>query len=191
MDTLEKIKIIIKSSSSSSSSSRFLKDVMESGVLHGRFTEKQTAIIDRMFENSQKAVSTPKKYALGEIQLKEESKCWDCADSGFVRLKRLENYESWAKFKTGSAPCHCLRGKELIEAGLRKKERVDFGPQFGERWKKSYEIIPEYTELSGIFTRDHDEDDVASNRKTNRELDTPLPSHEGHPSVQNKKPGYF
>lgn len=83
-----------------------------------------------------------RQYALGEIQPKEIAKCWDCGDSGFIRLKRKENFEEWAKWQTGSAPCYCFRGKQLIEAGKRNpKGPIDFGPQFNDRWKNSYEII--------------------------------------------------
>lgn len=76
-----------------------------------------------------------RKYALGELQPREIAKCQDCLDSGFIRLNS-ENV-------IGSAPCHCHRGKMLIEAGKRKnKNPINLGPQFNETWLKGYTIEP-------------------------------------------------
>lgn len=86
-----------------------------------------------------------REHALGEIQPKEIARCWDCADSGFIRLQRIDSYEAWAKFETGSAPCHCSRGKELIlKAKQKAKNPTELGPQFNDDWKKIYKIMPEY-----------------------------------------------
>lgn len=83
-----------------------------------------------------------KKYKLGDVHPIETSQCLDCRDSGFIRLVRKPEFEKWARYWSGSAPCHCHRGKELIEAGSRRpREPIDFGPQFGEHWKTSYEIL--------------------------------------------------
>jgi hypothetical protein len=89
--------------------------------------------------------NTKRKYSLGEIQPREIAQCFDCGDSGFIRLKRNETFETWAVWETGSAPCHCYRGKMLIDAGQRKpKNPIDLGPQFGEHWKNSYTVLAEY-----------------------------------------------
>lgn len=82
-----------------------------------------------------------KSKALGEIRLRSEAKCHDCADSGFIRLSRLPAHEPWAKYLDGSAPCHCHRGRQLIEAGRRLKEPHDFGPQYSDHWSRSYRIL--------------------------------------------------
>lgn len=95
-----------------------------------------------------------KRYSLGELQPKEIAKCWDCADSGFIRLERLEKFDKWARWHSGSAPCHCHRGKQLIDAGKRMKRPIDFGPQFNNSWLSSYKIINEYEELSGVISND-------------------------------------
>jgi len=78
---------------------------------------------------------------LGEMRPLVEANCKDCCDSGFIRLHRSEGAETWAKWAVGSAPCHCVRGAELIEAAKRKR-KVDLGPQFADHWLKSYSIIP-------------------------------------------------
>lgn len=85
-------------------------------------------------------------YSFGEIQPKEIAKCWDCGDSGFIRLTRKQVFEAWARWATASAPCHCPRGIELIEMGKRTKSSHDFGIQFSELWLNSYEINPAYGE---------------------------------------------
>lgn len=83
------------------------------------------------------------RYSLGEVQPREIAQCRDCADSGFIRLKRIDTHEDWARWHAGSAPCHCHRGRMVIEAGQRKpKHPIDFGPQFSESWLKSYSIVP-------------------------------------------------
>ncbi len=80
-----------------------------------------------------------KRYALGETQPREIARCHDCMDSGFIRLTRNETFEPWAKWESGSAPCHCHRGKMLIEAGKRKpKDPIDLGAQFNDSWLRSY-----------------------------------------------------
>ena len=86
-----------------------------------------------------------RKFALGEIQPSDKAKCWDCGDSGFVRLVRNETFAPWAKWSSGSAPCHCLRGRDLIAAGKRMRPSpVDFGPQFSDDWHSSYSINPSW-----------------------------------------------
>lgn len=87
-----------------------------------------------------------RNYALGEVKPFEEAHCKDCGDSGLIRLQRKYGHDEWARYDSGSAPCHCHRGAELIEAGKRRaKEPIDFGPQFGEHWLKSYGIVSSYT----------------------------------------------
>lgn len=88
---------------------------------------------------SQNKSSTQRKYFLGDIQPREMANCFDCADSGFVRLKRVDGHEAWAKFETGSAPCHCERG-----AMVSRNVKYNLGPQFNDNWKRSYEILSEY-----------------------------------------------
>lgn len=86
-----------------------------------------------------------KKYAYGDIQPKEIAQCWDCGDSGFIRILRNEVYEAWAKCAHGSAPCHCARGRGAIEAAARiPKGPIDLGPQFNNSWLKSYSKMPAY-----------------------------------------------
>lgn len=84
------------------------------------------------------------KYALGDIQPPALAQCLDCRDSGFVRLVRLPQFETWAKWDSGSTPCHCGRGRELInKAKARAKNPFTLGPQFGDHWRKSYSIARE------------------------------------------------
>ncbi len=91
---------------------------------------------------SKEALSSgKKKFHLGEIQPKEIAKCHDCGDSGFIRLVRNEEFEDWAKWERGSAPCHCDRGRQVS-----RSKKYDFGPQFSERWEKSYSVISSYPE---------------------------------------------
>jgi hypothetical protein len=97
-------------------------------------------------------------YALGEIQPIDMAKCWDCGDSGFIRLRRKPTFDKWAKWDIGSAPCHCTRGWQLIETGLRRKVPLDFGSQFSDYWRNSYEVMPAY---SGHTTVTNDERDPA------------------------------
>lgn len=85
-----------------------------------------------------------KDYALGEIKPQELAICMDCGDSGFIRLSRKPQYDSWAKWDIGSAPCHCPRGWQLIEAGLRRKQPIELGPQFNDFWRSSYDVMPAY-----------------------------------------------
>jgi hypothetical protein len=81
-----------------------------------------------------------KRYFLGEIQPKAIAKCFDCGDSGFIELKRKPEHEEWAKWGSGSAPCHCARGKLVSE-----NKKHELGPQFSDRWRSSYTVIPAYT----------------------------------------------
>lgn len=78
------------------------------------------------------------RFALGEAQ--ENPICFDCRDSGFVELVRKTEYEPWATWQSGSAPCHCVRGEQLIAAGKRQKHPTHFGPQFSDAWRTSYSI---------------------------------------------------
>lgn len=88
-----------------------------------------------------------KQYALGEVQPQNIAKCWDCGDSGFIRLRRNQEHDEWAKWHIGSAPCHCYRGRDLIAAAKRmKKGPTDLGPQFSDNWKKSYTVLPTWPE---------------------------------------------
>ncbi len=132
-------------------------------MVHGHDYAVMIYVVDMFIRNAKSAplpaefaeaigkVSTgSKKYALGEIQPREIAKCHDCADSGFIRLERNETFEKWAKWITGSAPCHCDRGRLLIAAGTRTKPTpTDFGPQFAEHWLKSYSIVPSYPDGPG------------------------------------------
>ncbi len=86
-----------------------------------------------------------RRYALGEIQPQEIARCLDCGDSGFVRLTRKDGAAAWAKWATGSAPCHCGRGRELLfKAANRAKGPLDLGPQFSQAWESSYAVVPAY-----------------------------------------------
>lgn len=80
-----------------------------------------------------------KTYALGELQPRETCRCLDCADSGFIRLERIAGHQAWAKFETGSAPCHCDRG-----ALISRNQKYNLGPQFNDAWRSSYKILPAY-----------------------------------------------
>ncbi len=91
------------------------------------------------------ARSSGRKYALGEIKPREICKCFDCADSGFVHVIRIDGHDEWAKWENGSASCHCPSGRELIAAAKRMKSPTDLGSQFSEHWKKSYRISPEFS----------------------------------------------
>lgn len=104
--------------------------------------ESKTAPLPVNFFEAVKAESGagPKRYALGEIKPKELAQCLDCGDSGFIRLERKDEFEEWAKWQIGSAPCACYRGRELVESG----RKHNFGPRFNEEWKKSYKIISVY-----------------------------------------------
>lgn len=90
---------------------------------------------------SEATKGSQKKYALGDLQPKEIASCRDCADSGFIRLLRNKEYDEWAKWQCGSAPCHCYRGKALGIAAKKAKSSCDLGPQFGEHWRKSYSVL--------------------------------------------------
>jgi hypothetical protein len=103
--------------------------------------------VDFALAASEATKGRTRKFALGELQPQEVASCWDCADSGFIRVKRNETFEEWAKYDFGSAPCHCTRGALLIEAGKRlPRNPIDFGGQFDETWKKSYTVMPAYGE---------------------------------------------
>lgn len=91
-----------------------------------------------------------RKYSLGEIQPEEICKCFDCGDSGFVRVIRKPQFEEWAKWNAGSAPCHCDRGEKLIEAAKRQKSPTDLGGQFSEHWMQSYSVMPAHGHPQGI-----------------------------------------
>jgi hypothetical protein len=75
-----------------------------------------------------------KRYALGEIQPREIARCWDCGDSGFLQFTNQRC--------SGSCPCHCIRGEQLIEAGKRMRSPTDFGPQYRDEW--GWQKHPEY-----------------------------------------------
>lgn len=115
------------------------------------------AIVDTFIRNSKHAPlpcdfsdavkeatkNTKHRYFLGEIQPPEIAQCWDCGDSGFIRLFRNDNFEEWAVWKNGSAPCHCYRGRHAIEAGKRKpKNQINLGTQFSDHWRTSYAVMP-------------------------------------------------
>lgn len=116
------------------------------------------SIVDQFIRNSKSAPlpgdfaealsasrSQKRKYALSEMRPKEICQCFDCADSGFIRLVRNEQFEEWAEWASGSAPCHCHRGRMAIEAAARKpKGPIDLGPQFSDHWLSSYTVVPEY-----------------------------------------------
>lgn len=81
-----------------------------------------------------------RKIALGEYYPQELAECWDCGDSGFIRLVRNEDYDEWAKWDRGSAPCHCDKGRQVSQ-----NKKHNLGLQFNETWKKSYSVLPCYT----------------------------------------------
>lgn len=112
------------------------------------------AIVDEFIRNSRhaplpgefsKAASDyrkhNKRYALGEVKPMELANCKDCLDSGFVLVTRKSEFQRWAKWQSGSAACHCERGRELIQAGLRRKSPIDLGSQFSDHWSTSYDIV--------------------------------------------------
>lgn len=121
------------------------------------------AVVDQFIRNSKSAPlpgdfaealsaskSEKRKYALGELRPKEICQCMDCADSGLIRLTRKESFEEWAKWSSGSAPCHCFRGRMAIEAAARKpKHPLDLGTQFSDHWRNSYSVIREYEAMGG------------------------------------------
>lgn len=85
-----------------------------------------------------------KKLALGEFAPKAQAKCFDCGDSGFIRLVRRDQFQPWAKWHRGSAPCHCDRGFKAIIAAGKMKPSTNLGPQFRDDWCNSYEVYPAY-----------------------------------------------
>lgn len=108
-------------------------------------------------EAAKQYTKSKNRYALGEHKPHDEAKCQDCLDSGLVELERNQKYESWAKWAQGHAPCHCSRGSEVMAAGLRRKNPVNFGPQFNVRWLDSYRVVRR-PRLS-VITRDDSGDD--------------------------------
>lgn len=92
------------------------------------------------FSEAAKQYTRKSLYALGEDRPHDQAKCQDCLDSGLIELERQPKYESWAKWAQGHAPCHCERGAEIIPAGKRRKNPVDFGPQFNVSWLESYRV---------------------------------------------------
>lgn len=93
-------------------------------------------------------------YKLGEIRPREIAKCFDCGDSGFVHVERLPEYDEWAVWHSGSMPCHCERGRKLIEAGRRRaKGAIDFGAQWNSYHAKSYRIEPAHYPASTFSGR--------------------------------------
>lgn len=92
-------------------------------------------------------------WALGEIRPREIAKCFDCGDSGFVRVQRRATYDKWAVYSMGSMPCHCDRGRELIEKGKRRaKGAIDLGAQYGDYHAKSYAKIPAHSASEPSFS---------------------------------------
>jgi hypothetical protein len=117
-----------------------------SDVVENFIAESHKAPTPSQFSEAVKIYRKSKKpYALGELQ--PNPFCRDCGDSGFIRLKRIVGFEPWAKFETGSAPCHCNRGKMAIEAALKiKGSPIDLGTQFNDCWATSYKII-QFTDM--------------------------------------------
>ncbi len=156
MSTEDKIRFLL-TKLSGQSNQKFLKDLQERGLTYGSYTTKQSEMIDGLYDRVTKVQPDGiRKYALGEIQPRGIAKCWDCGDSGFVRLTRKQEFEEWARWSSGSAPCHCPRGAELISAAARRSPPLDLGPQFNDLWKTSYSINPSWHEDDGRVTRDDD-----------------------------------
>lgn len=84
------------------------------------------------FSESAKQYSRKVGYALGENKPIEIANCKACLDSGLKGVKvQRDTYEKGG-FVSGYGPCHCDRGAELIAAGKRRKNPIDFGGQFPE-----------------------------------------------------------
>ncbi len=112
---------------------------------------KEIADMARTVASTTGSVTT--ELALGEYRPKEISKCYDCADSGFIRLTRIDTFEPWAKWQSGSAPCHCGRGELVSKSNYRL-----YGPQFKEFWEKSYDVNPIY-QIAQIESGDKTDED--------------------------------
>lgn len=91
-------------------------------------------------------------FSLGEHAPFESAKCLDCGDSGFVHIERKKEFEPWARAHSGSAPCHCNRGRGAIEAMKRLRRPVHLTRQFGPDWELSYKILPVYSAHTNKFT---------------------------------------
>lgn len=113
---------------------------------------KHAPTVEDIAKGAREFNSQKHTYALGEHRPREIAKCFDCADSGFVRVKRLANHATWAKWHEGSAPCHCYRGKLAIEAAKRLRSPVDLGAQYNHLWRSSYEIMPYHSAQPPTFT---------------------------------------
>lgn len=70
-----------------------------------------------------------------ETKPSNEAKCFDCGDSGNLFISRKENYEAWARWKTGCIRCAC-------EAGQRRPTVQ--GPIWNETIARSYDKEPVY-----------------------------------------------
>lgn len=116
--------------------------------------ESFRGIVNR-FVDSSKAAPLPdefKKLAYEEkkrlgIEIKEpeskpsaEAQCWDCGDSGNLKILRRETFEAWAKFPEGTIRCQCEVGQ---------KRPVSQGPIWNSQIAKSYTIDPVYPDLKG------------------------------------------
>lgn len=109
-------------------------------------SSKFAPLPEEFFKAAREFQPQSREYALGEAKPRGLARCNDCADSGFAPVIRLDTFEDWAKSASGQAPCHCDRGRELIEVGKRMRRPVEFGPQWGELWRTSYRISPMYGE---------------------------------------------
>lgn len=83
--------------------------------------------------------SESRRYQLGEIRPKNLCECRDCGDSGFIRLSRKPQFEAWARYESGSAPCHCSNGRLVSQ-----NTKYNLGPQFSRAWESSYQVVPTY-----------------------------------------------
>lgn len=116
------------------------------GIVDGFIRSSKFAPLPQEFFEAAKGYEAQSKnYSLGECVPREIARCLDCGDSGFAPVVRRHEFEAWALWESGSAPCHCSRGAEMLEAGKRRKPKpIDFGSQFNDRWKLSYSISPVY-----------------------------------------------
>ena len=92
------------------------------------------------FSTATEGMGRDGRRALGAYS--DNPACGDCHDSGFVSVRRIEGHEEWARTESGSAACHCGRGREvLFRLANLPKNPVDLKSQWNQRWEKSYRIV--------------------------------------------------